>query len=193
MTTPNPAAAALPSPVPQPVASPSAAPPPAADPPLLAGERESLDAWLEYFRAAVLRKIDGLSPEQLARRPIPPSPLSPLGLVRHLGAVEAYWLREVLWDDEQPDPYCAPENPDGDHLDGTAESAPEDLEIYRAQVAAAREAQAEWEDLDLPVRGDRGGAEVNLRWILTHLIEEYARHLGHLDLLCEVIDGRTGE
>lgn len=72
MTTPNPAAAALPSPVPQPVASPSAAPPPAADPPLLAGERESLDAWLEYFRAAVLRKIDGLSPEQLARRPIPP-------------------------------------------------------------------------------------------------------------------------
>lgn len=163
------------------------------EPPLLAAERESLDAWLEFHRATVLQKIEGLDPEQLCRRSVPPSALSPLGIVRHLGVVEEYWLGEVLLGEERPDPYCTPENPDGDLLDGTPETALADVAVYREQVAAARDAQAGWTDLDAPVRGLLGRRELNLRWILTHLIEEYARHAGHLDLLREAIDGRTGE
>jgi hypothetical protein len=163
------------------------------EPPLLAAERESLDSWLEFHRATVLQKVEGLDPEQLCRRSLPPSTLSPLGIVRHLGVVEDYWLHEVLLGEEQPDPYCTPENPDGDLLDGTPATAEADLAAYRERVAAARVAQASWADLDGPVRGGLGGRELNLRWILVHLIEEYARHNGHLDLLREAIDGRTGE
>ena len=163
------------------------------EPPLLAAERESLDAWLEFHRATVLQKIEGLDAEQLCRRSVPPSSLSPLGIVRHLGVVEEYWLGEVLFGEERPDPYCTPENPDGDLLDGTPETALADVAVYRERVAAARDAQAGWTDLDGPVRGLLGRRELNLRWILTHLIEEYARHAGHLDLLREAIDGRTGE
>lgn len=162
-------------------------------PPFLAGERASLDAWLEFHRATVLQKVEGLGPEQLCRRSAPPSALSPLGIVRHLGVVEEYWLREVLLGEEQSDPYCTPENPDGDLLDGTPATAAADLAAYRERVAAARAAQAGWTDLDGPVRGGRAGEPLNLRWILTHLIEEYARHVGHLDLLREAIDGSTGE
>ena len=88
------------------------------EPPLLAAERESLDAWLEFHRATVLQKIEGLDAEQLCRRSVPPSTLSPLGIVRHLGVVEEYWLGEVLLGEERPDPYCTPENPDGDLLEG---------------------------------------------------------------------------
>jgi len=163
------------------------------EPPFLAAERASLDAWLEFHRATVLQKIEGLDPEQLCRRSVPPSTLSPLGIVRHLGVVEDYWLHEVLLGEEQPDPYCTPENPDGDLLDGTPATAETDLAAYHERIAAARAAQASWTDLDGPARGSLGGRELNLRWILTHLIEEYARHVGHLDLLREAIDGRTGE
>ncbi|WP_062947036.1 MULTISPECIES: DinB family protein [Brachybacterium] len=163
------------------------------EPPLLAAERESLDAWLEFHRATVLQKIEGLDAEQLCRRSVPPSTLSPLGIVRHLGVVEEYWLGEVLLGEERPDPYCSPENPDGDLLDGTPETALADVAVYRERVASARAAQAGWTDLDSPVHGLLGRRELNLRWILTHLIEEYARHAGHLDLLREAIDGRTGE
>ena len=163
------------------------------EPPLLAAERESLDAWLEFHRATVLQKIEGLDAEQLCRRSVPPSSLSPLGIVRHLGVVEEYWRGEVLLGEERPDPYCTPENPDGDLLDGAPETALADVAVYRERVAAARDAQAGWTALDGPVRGRLGRRELNLRWILTHLIEEYARHAGHLDLLREAIDGRTGE
>jgi uncharacterized damage-inducible protein DinB len=163
------------------------------EPPFLAAERESLDTWLEFHRATALQKVEGLDAEQLCRRAVPPSTLSPLGIVRHLGIVEDYWLHEVLLGEEQPDPYCTPENPDGDLLDGTPATAEADLAAYRERVAAARAAQASWTDLDAPVRGRLGGRELNLRWILVHLIEEYARHNGHLDLLREAIDGKTGE
>lgn len=66
------------------------------------------------------------------------------------------------------------------------------MAAYRAEIERTRSLAASWTDLDLPARGLRKGRKVNLRWILTHLIEEYARHLGHMDLLRETIDGRTG-
>lgn len=123
---------------------------------------------------------------------MPPSALSPIGIVRHLTDVEAYWLREVLLDEEQPDPHCTDDNPHGDFDDVDPATALADIEAYREELVATRTSQASWSDLDGSVRGLRHGKSVNLRWILTHLIEEYARHLGHLDLLREAIDGRTG-
>ena len=160
--------------------------------PSMAGERESLDAWVEFYRETLLLKIDGLDAEQLCLRSVPPSALSPIGIVRHLTDVEAYWLREVLLDEEQPDPHCSEDNPNGDFDDVDPATALADVEAYRREIEASRAAQASWADLDIPVRGLRHGEQVNLRWILTHLIEEYARHLGHVDLLREAIDGGTG-
>lgn len=165
---------------------------PRREPSALAGERDSLDLWVDFYRETLLLKIDGLDAEQLCRRAVPPSALSPIGILRHLTDVEAYWLREVLLDDEQPDPHCTDDNPNGDFDDVDPATAMADIEAYRQELVATRAAQASWSDLDGPVRGLRHGTAVNLRWILTHLIEEYARHLGHLDLLREAIDGRTG-
>ncbi|WP_226346959.1 GNAT family N-acetyltransferase [Agilicoccus flavus] len=162
------------------------------DGPMTGAERELLEHWLDLYRETVLLKIAGLDAEQLARRSVPPSTLSLLGLVRHLTEVEAYWLRQVLLGQEVSDPYCTPESPDGDIEDARPGGAAADVAAYEAEVARTREFVAAWTDLDGPVRGLRRGRPVNLRWILTHLIEEYARHLGHMDLLRETVDGRTG-
>jgi len=160
--------------------------------PMVASERATCERWLETYRETVLLKVAGLTAEQLCSRPIPPSTLSLMGVVRHLTEVEAYWLREVLLAEELPDYYCTPESPDGDFDDASPQTAAADLAAYRAELETTRAAAAGWSDLDGPVRGLRRGEPVNLRWILTHLIEEYARHLGHMDLLRETIDGRTG-
>jgi len=163
------------------------------DGPVLGDEREVLDHWLELYRRTVLLKIAGLDAEQLGRRASPPSSLSLIGVVRHLTEVEAYWLRVVLHDEQDvPDYYCTPASPDGDFDDVEPATAAADVAAYRAELDTTRAAAAGWSDLDAPVRGLRRGKEVNLRWILTHLIEEYARHLGHMDLLREAVDGRTG-
>lgn len=156
-------------------------------------ERQVLDHWLDLYRDTVLLKIAGLDAYQLARRSVAPSTMSLLGVVRHLTEVEAYWLRVVLLDEQGvPDYYCTPESPDGDFDDAAAETAAADVAAYRAELRVTRANAGAWTDLDSPVRGRREGKPVNLRWILTHLVEEYARHLGHMDLLREAVDGRTG-
>lgn len=159
--------------------------------PKLGGEREVIDAWLDEYRLNVLLKIDGLTAAQLAERPLP-STLSLLGIVRHLTEVEAYWLREVLLGEDVPDMHCTRESPEGDFDDASAASAARDVRLYREEIARCAAAAATWADLDGPVCGLRHGRPLNLRWILTHLIEEYARHLGHMDLLREAVDGVTG-
>lgn len=159
---------------------------------MLGGERDMLDAWLDEYRCAALLKIAGLTGAQLAEASVPPSNLSLLGVLRHLTEVEAYWLREVLRGEEVPDLYSTRESPEADLTEGTAQSAARDVEAYRDEIARCAAAAATWTDLDAPVVGMRHGQQLNLRWILTHLIEEYARHLGHMDLLREAIDGRTG-
>ncbi|MDN5724961.1 MAG: DinB family protein [Propionibacteriales bacterium] len=162
------------------------------DGPMLGGERELLDHWLELYRQSLLLKISGLTGEQLAQRSAPPSVLSLIGVVRHLAEVEAYWLREVLHGEDVPDMWSTRENPEGDITDASDATAAADVDAYRAEVELTRTRQAEWSDLDGAVVGRRHGQELNLRWILTHLIEEYARHLGHMDLLRERVDGATG-
>lgn len=161
--------------------------------PMTGAERAVLDHWLDLYRDTVLLKIAGLEGDQLARRSVPPSSLSLIGVVRHLTEVEAYWLRVVLLDEQDmPDYYCKPASPDGDFDDIDGANAASDVAAFRAELATTRANAEEWTDLDSPVRGLRQNKPVNLRWILAHLIEEYARHLGHMDLLREAVDGRTG-
>jgi len=163
------------------------------DGPMTGDERVVLDHWHDLYRETVLLKIAGLDADQLARRAVPPSSMSLIGVVRHLTEVEAYWLRVVLLDEQDvPDYYCTPAKPDGDFDDIDPAAAAADVAAYRAELVTTRANTAAWTDLDTPVRGLRRGNPVNLRWILTHLIEEYARHLGHMDLLREATDGRTG-
>ena len=163
------------------------------DGPMTGDERAVLDHWLDLYRDTVLLKIAGLDADQLARRALPPSSMSLIGIVRHLTEVEAYWLRVVLLDEKEvPDYYCTPARPDGDFDDISPAAAAIDVAAYSAELATTRKNSRAWSDLDSPVRGLRRGEPVNLRWIITHLIEEYARHLGHMDLLREAVDGRTG-
>lgn len=163
------------------------------DGPMTGGERAVLDHWLDLYRETVLLKIAGLDAQQLCSCSVPPSTMSLMGVVRHLTEVEAYWLREVLLDEPNvPDYYCIPDSPDGDFDGVDPATAATDVATYRTEINRTRSLATGWTDLEGPVRGLRRGQPVNLRWILTHLIEEYARHLGHMDLLREAVDGRTG-
>lgn len=158
---------------------------------MLAAERPSLDGWLDFMRDTVALKLDGLTPEQLAARPVPPSTLSLLGLVRHLSEVERYWLLDVAGGAASGTLYCA-DDVDGDFNDARPDTALQDWCAFVDVIRQVRAAAAAVPDLDTPLPGLRRGRQVNLRWVLTHLIEEYSRHLGHADLLREAIDGRTG-
>lgn len=160
--------------------------------PMTGGERAVLDHWLDLYRQTVLLKIAGLSAEQLCRRACPPSSMSLIGAVRHLTEVEAYWLREVLMDEDVPDYYCTLQSRHGDFDDVDPATAAADVDAYRQEIERTRAISGAWDDLEAPVRGLRKGQQVNLRWILVHLIEEYARHLGHMDMLREQVDGSTG-
>jgi hypothetical protein len=150
-------------------------------------ERTALDDRLEFQRTTLLLKCGGLTPEQLALRSVPPSALSLLGLVRHLSGVEA-WFHEY---DDQPDHQYfwdyVPDSP-GASAEVDIAHADEDLASYLASVARSRKAVA-----NFPLDAISPGEDYTLRWIYLHLIEEYARHNGHADLLRERIDGATGE
>ncbi len=158
--------------------------------PLASGEREALEGWLDYHRDTLLTKCAGLTGEQLATRSVPPSGLSLLGLVRHLAECERSWFRVRIDGQQLEDLFCSDESPDGDFDDGVAANAEADLAIFREEVALAREAVA-GHDLDATYVRPKGTLDV--RWTYLHMIEEYARHNGHADLLRERIDGVTGE
>ncbi|WP_026555636.1 DinB family protein [Arthrobacter sp. 35W] len=161
------------------------------DPPFLAGERESLETWLELYRATLPIKVGGLAPEQLAEAAVPPSNLTLLGIVRHLSEVERYWFTAVVAGEPLTTLYSG-DDPDGDFNDVDASEALADLERFHGEVAAARANAAAVGSLDDPLPGARHGRELNLRWVYVHMIEEYARHLGHADLLRECLDGTVG-
>lgn len=164
------------------------------DPPFVADERSMLEAWLDFHRATLLSKCEGLDDVQLRTRSVPPSSLSLLGLVRHLAEVERNWFRRVLLDEDAPPLYYSDENEDGDFDDVAGANAVADLATLRAEVETSRTLAAQHPDLDaIAARKRRGIHDVSLRWIYVHMIEEYARHNGHADLLRERIDGRTGD
>ena len=153
-------------------------PEPAAD------ERTSLEQFLDFQRETLLEKCLDLSGEQLVMQAVPPSGMSLLGLVRHLAKVERWWFRMQMCGM----PLAALNRDDFDGV--RAQDYENDLEVYRAEVAAARDAVRDV-SLDALAEGKHAKG-ITLRWIYLHMIAEYARHLGHADLLRERVDGRTG-
>ncbi|WP_158595461.1 DinB family protein [Galactobacter caseinivorans] len=163
------------------------------DGPMSGSMREVLDHWLGLYRESTLIKVGGLNGEQLCERSVPPSSMSLIGVVRHLTEVEAYWVRMVLEGREDvPDYYATQASPDGEFDDVDPATAVQEVEAYQREVAQTQQILDSWTDVEALARGRRHGKQVNVAWILTHLIEEYARHLGHMDLLRERVDGRTG-
>jgi uncharacterized damage-inducible protein DinB len=165
------------------------------EPPLVSGERESLEAWLDYHRATLLTKCAGLTAGQLKQRAVPPSRLSLLGLVRHMTDVERWWLRIHAADRDMSFAYYTPEgNPDADFDDLETAEAEANLAAFQREIEEAR-AAARGKELDevVPSHGHHPERVRTIRWIYQHMIEEYARHNGHADLLRERIDGVTGD
>lgn len=159
------------------------------NPPKIADERTMLEAWLDRHRETLLWKCEGLSDDQLRQRSVPPSALSLLGLVRHMAEVERGWFAGFAGADTTS-LYCSDDDEDGD-FDGvdTADAA-SDLATFGAEVASARQLVAERRLDDTAMIY---GKEFSLRWIVVHMVEEYARHNGHADLLRECIDGAIGD
>jgi uncharacterized damage-inducible protein DinB len=159
-------------------------------PPLAAQERAMLDAWLDFHRDTLALKCDGLTGGQLRRRAVPPSGLSLLGLVRHMAEVERQWFTMVLGGEQIPFHYITDDNPDGEFDDVDGADVAEAFATWRSECADARERAGAAPSLEVAVIQD--GREFSLRWIMIHMIEEYARHNGHADLLRERIDGTVG-
>ena len=157
------------------------------------GEKGTLRQYLDHYRMTFELKCEGLTHEQLATRSVEPSTMSLLGLVRHLAKVEQHWFRRVLEAQEDlPHLYDSEEDPDLDFngAAGTEECVAEAWATWRREVAHSREVFERCDDL--------GGTFVpgepwTVRGVVVHMIEEYARHAGHADLLRECLDGRTGQ
>ena len=163
------------------------------EPPNVAGERPALQGWLDYHRATLLWKCTGLTGEQVVLRPVQSSSLSLLGLIRHMAEVERSWFRvRFAGQADLGALYCDDEFPDGDFDLTDAARAEQDFAAFAAESTAADQAAA-GRSLDDTFRHPRTGYTLDLRWIYLHMIEEYARHNGHADLLRELIDGVTGD
>ncbi|MCX4725774.1 DinB family protein [Streptomyces sp. NPDC090052] len=161
-------------------------------PPLNADERMNLESWLDFYRATLAMKCEGLTEEQLRTASVSPSSLTLLGLVQHMAEVERNWFRRVLTGEDAPAIYGQPVGTEG-HDEG----------FGLADDASFEAARNTWEDEITRARANCAarslddtspfmGSEVSLRWIYTHMVGEYARHDGHADLIRERIDGSTG-
>ena len=156
-------------------------------------ETTTLRRYLDHYRMTFEMKCDGLDPEQMATRSVPPSTMSLLGLLRHLAKIEHHWFRRTLAGEaDLPHLYSAEGEPDLDFVGavGTEDCDADAWESWLREVAFARELYARYDDLDetfVP------GEPWAVRGVVVHMIEEYARHCGHADLLRECIDGRTGQ
>lgn len=159
------------------------------EPPRTADERAMYQSWLDFHRGTLLWKCAGLTDVQLKTASVSPSGLTLLGLVRHMSEVERAWFRSRAAGLGLPDLYCTPEDEDGD-FDNIAEGVVErDLATFRSECLAADEA-VRAKSLDDTFDGRL--SPISLRWVYVHMIEEYARHNGHADLIRERIDGSAG-
>jgi uncharacterized damage-inducible protein DinB len=160
-------------------------------PPVSAGERETLRAFLDYHRATLAMKCHGLSDDELRRQSSPPSTLSLLALIRHMAEVERTWFRRVMaaedigfvWSDE------------GDYqvaYDARTATRSEAFAAWEAEVQRSRQIEAAAPSLDVIGHFARWDEDVSLRLVMVHVLLEYARHNGHADFLREAIDGTVG-
>jgi uncharacterized damage-inducible protein DinB len=173
--------------VPGPVVRPS--------PPRDVDEKRMIADYIDWHRATLLPKCEGLTDEQLKQRSVPPSNLSLLGLVRHLADVERGWFRRGIGDEpreEVPPIFYSDDDPEADIDPPSDADAAADIAAYLAEVERCRQTIEAVDSLDRII-GDEGEDAITVRWVLQHMLEEYARHNGHADLLREAIDGTTGE
>jgi uncharacterized damage-inducible protein DinB len=160
--------------------------------PLLSGpERDQLESWLDFYRATLLLKCAGLSAEQLSTRAVPSSDLTLLGLLRHMTFVEQVWFEKVFAGRDIDDYYKRDDDRDADFHDLTSASLDDVVQLFTTACSTSR-ALSSGRDLDEMALVVSRGRQVDLRWIFVHMIEEYARHCGHADLLRELVDGATG-
>ncbi|MEV7319559.1 DinB family protein [Streptomyces sp. NPDC093970] len=159
-----------------------------------ADERTSLEDWLAFHRQTLAVKCEGLTDAQLRTASVEPSPMSLMGLVRHMTDVERSWYRRVLADEAAPPLYWTEQDPDADFHHADTDTWKDAHARWQAEIEAARRNAAGFGLDDLSKgRHRRTGQRISLRWIHTHMIEEYARHNGHADLIRERIDGATGD
>jgi uncharacterized damage-inducible protein DinB len=160
-------------------------------PPRVADERQMLEGWLDFHRQTLLSKCSGLTAGQLRRRTAEPSSLSLLGLVRHMAEVERGWFRRRVAGQDVGFLFSSEADPDGefDHVDEA--DAEQDFATYLRELDLAREAARD-RSLDETFFHTQSRADMSVRWVYVHMIEEYARHNGHADLLRERLDGVTG-
>ncbi len=159
--------------------------------PFVADERTTLEGFLDKQRTTLLWKCAGLTGEQLARRSVPPSSLSLLGLMRHLTEAERGHFRIEFAGAQVGHPYSTGDRPDAAFTDAAAGNAEQDIAALIAEWDLARAAIAGVGLDDCFTHPEIG--QISLRTQLNHMIEEYARHIGQADLLRECIDGVTGE
>ena len=163
--------------------------------PNIAPERVAMETLLDHHRATLLWKCGGLTGQQLAARTVPTSTMSLLGLVRHMADVERVWFRRRIAGEDIPAIYWSDASPDGDFDDLDPAGAEADFATYAAEVEAARAVLAarDYDDTFAARHSDGSEETIDIRTLVLHMIEEYARHNGHADLLREAIDGTTGE
>ncbi len=161
------------------------------DEPTTGDERPMLEGWLDRHRQTLLSKAAGLTAEQLKTPSAEPSNLTLLGLIRHMAEVERSWFRRRAAGQDVPMLYCTDGNVDGDFDDVAGADARDDHATYLAEIELARDAIK-----DVPLTHEFATPRrpvISVRWVYLHMIEEYARHNGHADLLRERIDGVTGD
>jgi uncharacterized damage-inducible protein DinB len=163
------------------------------EPPHFTDERGMLAAYLDYHRATLAMKCAGLTLDQLRERAVPPSSMSLLGLVRHMADVERGWFRRTAAGLDAPPLFYSEQDLDGEFDNVDTADPDEAFAAWRAECEFAQTFTATAESLDVESKLVRPNGPHSLRWILAHMLEEYARHNGHADLLRERIDGATGE
>ncbi|WP_369167609.1 DinB family protein [Streptomyces sp. R28] len=164
------------------------------EPATTADERTMLEGWLDYHRQTLAWKCEGLTDAQLRTASVEPSELSLMGLVRHMAEVERGWFRKVLTAEGAGPIYYTEEDQDGEFHLSESDTWEEAYATWQSEIETARRNAARF-GLDDVSEGKhrRTGERFNLRWIYTHMIEEYARHNGHADLIRERLDGSTGD
>lgn len=163
--------------------------------PYASDERETLLAFLDWFRATLRTKAGDLDAEQLTRTH-PPSTMTLGGMVKHLAWVESWWFVETFLGEPAAEPWLsAPWKADGDwEWNSAADDDPAEIwALFDREVERARAIVAAAPDLDAYAARQGRSGPISLRWILVHMVEEYARHVGHADLIRESIDGSTGQ
>ena len=168
-------------------------------PPVTADERTTLTEFLDYFRSVLLRKADGLNDSQ-ARMQVGVSQMDMLGLIRHMAGVERWWFSQAFIGSEEPDVWPSDDDEDADWHHGPNDTLAEALAAMHEEIAKARGIVAATDSLEQVTAIDVGPSDNparfgrrSLRWVMVHMIEEYARHCGHADVIREAIDGAVGD